>query len=111
MENINLRLEKINGNEITILEGQALAPVAPKKIVISGDIKTTASFIEKRTATQQLIWQKIFAGDITIKDMEFNSQQHVIVIGSYDSTITLDGITLSSSPFYKSTFLYEEKIW
>jgi len=70
-------------------------------------IGTTASFIEKRTATQQLIWQKTYAGDITIKDMEFNSQQHLIVIGAYDSTITLDGITLSSSPFYKSTFLFE----
>jgi len=54
MENINLRLEKINGNEITILEGQALAPVAPKKIVISGDIKTVVSFIEKRNNEKQV---------------------------------------------------------
>lgn len=48
MENVNLRLESINGNEIIIREGQALPPVAPKKIVINGDIKTVSSFIEKR---------------------------------------------------------------
>lgn len=48
MENINLKLESINGNEIIIREGQALPPVAPKKIVINGDIKTVSSFIEKR---------------------------------------------------------------
>lgn len=44
-------------------------------------IGTTASFIEKRTATQQLIWQKTYTGDITIKDIELNSLQHLIVIG------------------------------
>lgn len=49
MENINLKLESINGNEIIIREGQALPQVAPKKIVINGDIKTVSSFVNKRT--------------------------------------------------------------
>lgn len=48
MENINLKLESIEGNEIIIREGQALPPVAPKKVEILGDIKTVSSFIEKR---------------------------------------------------------------
>lgn len=48
MENINLKLESINGNEIIIREGQALPPVEPRKVVISGDIKTVSSFIGKR---------------------------------------------------------------
>jgi hypothetical protein len=48
MENINLKLESINGNEITIREGTALPLVAPNKIAITGDIKTVSSFITKR---------------------------------------------------------------
>jgi hypothetical protein len=45
MENVNLRLDSINGNEIIIREGDALPPVAPNKIRINGDIKTVSSFI------------------------------------------------------------------
>lgn len=48
MDTLNLRLDAIEGNEIIIREGQALPPVAPKKIIISGDIKTVSSFIAKR---------------------------------------------------------------
>jgi hypothetical protein len=48
MENINLRLESIEGNEIIIREGTALPPVAPKKIEISGDIKTVSTFVNGR---------------------------------------------------------------
>lgn len=47
MENFHLKVENA-GNEIIIREGEALPPVAPKKIVITGDIKTVSSFIEKR---------------------------------------------------------------
>lgn len=60
MENINLRLESINGNEITIREGQALPPVAPQKISVTGDIKTVSSFINKRkSASDAAIYQHI----------------------------------------------------
>lgn len=48
MENLTLKVESVSGNEIIIREGEALPPVVPKKIVISGDIKTVRSFIEKR---------------------------------------------------------------
>lgn len=48
MENLHLKLESVNGNEIVFREGEALPPVAPKKIVISGDIKTVSSFLSKR---------------------------------------------------------------
>jgi hypothetical protein len=50
MENINLRLESIQGNEIIIREGEALKPVPPKKIELTGDIKTVTEFIGKRKA-------------------------------------------------------------
>lgn len=48
MENINLKLESINGNEIVIREGQALPLREPVKINISGDIKTVSSFVAGR---------------------------------------------------------------
>lgn len=47
MENFHLKVENA-GNEFIIREGNALPPVAPKKILISGDIKTVSSFISKR---------------------------------------------------------------
>lgn len=54
MENINLRLESIDGNVITVLEGKALDPVAPKKIAITGDIRTVSAFIAGRNDEKQL---------------------------------------------------------
>ena len=54
MENFHLKVENA-GNEIIIREGKALEPVAPKKINITGDIKTVSSFIAKRKpASSQL---------------------------------------------------------
>lgn len=47
MENLTLKVEPVNG-EIIIREGNALPPVEPVKVKISGDIKTVSSFIEKR---------------------------------------------------------------
>lgn len=47
MENFHLKVENA-GNEIIIREGDALPPVAPKKIIIAGDIKTVSSFLSKR---------------------------------------------------------------
>lgn len=47
MENFHLKVENA-GNEIVIREGEALPPVAPKKIVIAGDIKTVSSYLKKR---------------------------------------------------------------
>jgi hypothetical protein len=47
MENLHLKVEGASG-EITFRHGDALPPVAPKKIVISGDIKTVSSYLKKR---------------------------------------------------------------
>lgn len=48
MDNFHLKIEQANGNEIIIREGEALPPVAPKKIMITGNINTVASFVAKR---------------------------------------------------------------
>lgn len=47
MENLHLKVENANG-EIVFREGNALPPVAPNKISITGDIKTVSSFVAGR---------------------------------------------------------------
>lgn len=53
MENLHLKVEGANG-EIIFRHGDALPPVAPKKIKITGDIKTVAAFIGGRSDKKQL---------------------------------------------------------
>lgn len=65
-----------------------------------------ASYLEKTTPAQQIVWQKSFPGALTIIDMEFNMTDNLIVIGSFEGTVSIDG-TVLSSPSYKSTFLFE----
>lgn len=77
MENINLKLESIEGNEIIIREGQALPPIAPKKILITGDIRTASSFIDKRTST-------VYAGL-----QEINPERVIVEVDKQAMTITL----------------------
>lgn len=48
MENLTLKVESVNGNEIIIREGDALPQREPVKINISGDIKTVSSFVAGR---------------------------------------------------------------
>lgn len=48
MENLSLKLESFEGDEIIIREGQALPPVEPVKVQITGDIKTVSAFVTKR---------------------------------------------------------------
>jgi hypothetical protein len=48
VENLHLKLDSLNGNEIIFREGSALPPVEPEKIAIVGDINTVATFIKKR---------------------------------------------------------------
>lgn len=47
MENLTLKVEG-NTGEFIFREGPALPQVPPKKIVISGDIKTVSSYLKKR---------------------------------------------------------------
>lgn len=49
MENLTLKVDG-STSEIIFREGDALPPIAPKKIVIAGDIKTISSFITKRVS-------------------------------------------------------------
>lgn len=48
MENLHLKIEQIQGDTLTIREGQALPLLPPKKIEISGDIKTVSTFVSGR---------------------------------------------------------------
>lgn len=45
MEQLNLKIEPLSGNTLTVLEGQALEQKAPEKINIAGDIKTVSNFL------------------------------------------------------------------
>lgn len=78
MENVNLRLESIEGNEIIIREGKALDPVKPQQVLITGDIKTVSSFIEKRKdATMEALAQFI------------NDKRAIVEVDKEKMTITL----------------------
>ena len=48
-----IKLELLQGNTLTILEGKALDPKHPEKIYISGDIHSVANFLAKRHAGGQ----------------------------------------------------------
>lgn len=80
MENINLKLESIEGNEIIIREGHALPPVGPKKVDISGDIRTVSSFIAKRKSP-------VFAEP---SQQVINPDRAVVMVEKEAMTITLN---------------------
>ena len=48
MKDLNLQIDPINGNILTILEGKALELKPPEKLEISGDIKSVANFLDIR---------------------------------------------------------------
>lgn len=48
MENLNLKIEPLNGNTLTVLQGTALEQMPPNKIYFSGDIKTVGNFLRNR---------------------------------------------------------------
>lgn len=48
MENLNIKLEQLPGNELIVRTGEALEQVAPVKIQLAGDINTVSSFLNKR---------------------------------------------------------------
>lgn len=85
MENINLKLETINGNEIVIREGDALPQVEPQQVKITGDIKTISSFLAKRRGA---------AGDPSQQKVDINLA--VVEVDKEKKTITL-----SLDPEYK----------
>lgn len=78
MENIHLKLESINGNEIVFREGSALPQVAPNKINITGDIKTVSSFIEKRKSAGEVAGLQQINKNLAI--IEVDKQKRTIVL-------------------------------
>ncbi len=48
MENLNVKIEKIEGDTLILREGEALRLEPPNKINIKGDIKTVATFLKAR---------------------------------------------------------------
>lgn len=51
MKEIKLNIEKIEGNELIVREGQAAPIIAPEKVHIGGDINTISAYINKRKQT------------------------------------------------------------
>lgn len=79
MENINLKLESFEGNELIIREGQALPPVAPKRIAIAGDIRSVSAFVAKRDR---------MLADAGLQ--EINPERAVVTVDKEAMTITLE---------------------
>lgn len=63
--------------------------------------------IEKRNASQQMLWQKIFVGKTTITDLEINSANHAIAIGWFSGTVAFDSFSLTSDGNYASGVVLE----
>ena len=54
MENLNVKIEKLDGNTLTVLQGDALAPKDPVKIEISGTIESPVNFLVERVSELNL---------------------------------------------------------
>lgn len=48
MQNLNVKLESLNGSELTIRQGEALELKEPQKIELTGDINSVSSFLKNR---------------------------------------------------------------
>jgi Secretion system C-terminal sorting domain len=67
-----------------------------------------SSHWEKRTAaSQQIIWQKDYVGDITITDVELNTANHPVVLGYFSGTVNLDGTLITSPGPASMGFIFE----
>lgn len=51
MQTVNLKVDQLTGNEITIREGKALEHKPPEKILIAGDINTVRNYLKVRNGT------------------------------------------------------------
>ena len=50
MENLNVKIASLEGNVLTILQGETipLQPKAPEKIIYTGIIESPGNFLEKK---------------------------------------------------------------
>lgn len=112
MENFHLKVENA-GSEITIREGQALPPVAPKKIVITGDIKTVSSFIEKRSDKEQLTTSgyQWINPDRAIVEVDKDKMQIVLKVDPEDEYGPVVTANLSTSPELEQFHINKNKIF
>lgn len=78
MENLHLKVEQVQGETLIIREGQALPLVPPKKINITGDIKTVTSFIEKRKSASSLSGSQFI-----------DPERAIVIVDKDKKTITL----------------------
>ncbi len=65
------------------------------------------SQFEKRDANQQIIWQKQINGNVTIADFELNATGHPVVVGYFQGTILIDGISLTGITGVNTGFIFE----
>lgn len=54
MENLNVKIEKLDGNTLTVLQGSFIAPKDPVKIEISGNIDSPINFLLERVSELNL---------------------------------------------------------
>lgn len=78
MENLHLKVESVQGDTLTIREGQALPLVPPKQVLITGDVKTVSSFIKSR-----------YNADETAGQQQINKKRAVVTVDKDKKTITL----------------------
>jgi hypothetical protein len=65
----------------------------------------TSAQIEKRSASQQLLWSIAITGNAFFADIDFDDNK-LIVVGYFKGSITLNG-NIFSSPSYYSGFIFE----
>lgn len=75
MENLQLKIESLTGNEIIIREGQALPLQLPETIKIDGDIKSISSFLTKRSNGYSL--------------QNVDANKAIVIVDKKELTITL----------------------
>ncbi len=78
MENLNLKIEKLDGTNLTVLQGEFKHPLDPQKIVLSGDIKTVSTFLNARKGKESALLQNV------------NKDKAVITVDKKALTIQLD---------------------
>lgn len=112
MENFHLKVENA-GSEITIREGQALPPVAPKKIVINGDIKTVTSFVKKRSDKEQLTTSgyQWINPDRAIVEVDKEKMQIVLKVDPEDEYGPVVTANLSTAPELEQFCINNNKLF
>lgn len=65
------------------------------------------SQIEKRDEQQNMIWQLIFPGNVTISDMEINSSGMLIAAGYFQDTLSVDTFILVNNTGSNTGFICE----